>query len=523
MLMTLWLTLSDRPARRSLLRRRPAFRRPRLEALEDRCLLTSYSITDIGAIVPIYGGPAYAGSGINNASIVQVVGQSAAGPGAYVWDSVHGMQQIGTVHNEARSLAFSINNAGQVVGNSWTTTEKYDRKIGFYNYKTTENGFLWSSSAGMKDLGSNVSPVGINNSGEIAGDTGSPQVASLWNGKNWTQLGILPGGNSSLASGINDFGQVVGWSNPNGIESAFLWTPSNPNGTTGSMIDLGTGYAAAINGKGQITGQAVATNGNAFLWTPSSPNGTSGTMIALGTLDPSANGGNASSWGVALNRSGVVVGASNPSGATSESQTHAVIWQQGTNGGYTLTDLNTVIASGAGWTLRWADAINDSGDIVVEATNSSFSGWYALLLTPSTTAAALAAATISTSTQSTGVIPATSTASPQVPSGSNTPLASPLPGGSSFDPAAVLASLGSVPPAAAPAGAPSPARPASPAPPPVLSPVRALPPADPADSFGPGSVSPAAARAAADQPFADLGAEPAAALFGEDLALALPR
>src|SRR5689334_15312317 len=94
--------------------RRTVAHRLCLETLEDRCLLSSYSITDIGAIVPIYGGPNYAGSGINNASSAQGVGQSAAGPGAYIWDSIHGMQQIGTLHNEARSLAFSINNAGQV-------------------------------------------------------------------------------------------------------------------------------------------------------------------------------------------------------------------------------------------------------------------------------------------------------------------------------------------------------------------------------------------------------------------------
>jgi hypothetical protein len=38
MLMTLWLTLSDKSVRRALPRRRPAFRRPVLEALEDRAL-----------------------------------------------------------------------------------------------------------------------------------------------------------------------------------------------------------------------------------------------------------------------------------------------------------------------------------------------------------------------------------------------------------------------------------------------------------------------------------------------------
>jgi hypothetical protein len=85
----LWLALSHQPPRKAPPRRRPAFRRPRLEALEDRCLLSSYSITELGAIASL---PAYGGSGIHNAAVVQVVGQSAAGPGASVRDSTHGVQ-----------------------------------------------------------------------------------------------------------------------------------------------------------------------------------------------------------------------------------------------------------------------------------------------------------------------------------------------------------------------------------------------------------------------------------------------
>jgi hypothetical protein len=121
-------------------------------------------------------------------------------------------------------------------------------------------------------------------------------------------------------------------------------------------------------------------------------------MMDLGTLDPKANGGLGQSWGLAINSSGVVVGQSNPTGATSEYQTDAVVWQPGTNGSYALSDLNSLIPSGTGWTLWRADAINGNGQIVVEATNSSLSGWYALLLTPSTTTTALASSATSAQT-----------------------------------------------------------------------------------------------------------------------------
>jgi probable HAF family extracellular repeat protein len=210
---------------------------------------------------------------------------------------------------------------------------------------------------------------------------------------------------------MNDYGQVVGHSqivNPTeNLPHAFLWTPSSPNSTSGSMIDLGTfmspgdSSAVAINSQGWVTGNAgvplsqqigdVISVDHAFLWKPTSVNGTTGTMIDLGTLDPNADGGLGQSEGLAINRSGVVVGQSNPTGATSQNQNDAVIWQPASNGSYILSDLNSLIPSGSGWTLLRADAINDSGQIVVEATNSSLSGQYALLLTPSTATAAVLA------------------------------------------------------------------------------------------------------------------------------------
>jgi probable HAF family extracellular repeat protein len=423
-LFCLWLALSGKAPQRRAPRRRPALHqppfRPRLEDLEGRCLPSSYSITPIGAIysgqgtLPGVMGPV---SGINNASVVQVAGE-AANDHAYLWDSVHGMQDLGTLNlgtggehtiSYSYSSAIDVNNAGQVVGRSETITQstKYDKKIGGYPSTSTQAGFRWTSSSGMTSLANNTGPAAINSSGEIAGNAGSPAEASLFTGNTVVPLGILPGATFSVAFGMNDDGQVVGYSqivnNRENLPHAFLWTPSSPNSSSGSMIDLGEfmspgdSSAVAINGQGWVTGNSsvplsqpigdVIGVGHAFLWKPTSTNGTSGTMIDLGTLDPNADGGLGQSQGLAINRSGVVVGQSNPTGATSQNQTDAVIWQPGSTGSYTLSDLNSLIPSGTGWTLWRADAINDSGQIVAEATNSSLSGWYALLLTPSTPAA----------------------------------------------------------------------------------------------------------------------------------------
>src|SRR5690242_8436118 len=65
-----------------------------------------------------------------------------------------------------------------------------------------------------------------------------------------TDLGSL--GGATHTTGINSRGQVTGYS---AIVSkspihAFLWTPSAPNGTLGSMLDIGTPIGTSSEGRG---------------------------------------------------------------------------------------------------------------------------------------------------------------------------------------------------------------------------------------------------------------------------------
>src|SRR3989337_1465657 len=119
-------------------------------------------------------------------------------------------------------------------------------------------------------------------------------------------LGTL-GGTYSVASGLNNKGQVVGWSNIVGdqYDHAFLWE-------SGIMIDLGTlggksSYAGAINDSGIIAGQAEISPNTmrAFRYAD-------GSMQNLGTL-----GGNSSN-GQDINNSGVITG-----GAGTPAYSHA--------------------------------------------------------------------------------------------------------------------------------------------------------------------------------------------------------
>jgi len=265
--------------------------------------------------------------------------------------------EIGVLKGDNESSGFWLNSAGQVVGCSDTATP--------YGYPCTgltagQHAFLWSKSAGMKDLGTmsggTISgATGINDAGEVVGCSnvkGKPAsdfFAFLWTPTGgMTNLGTLSGGNSSCAFQINSAGVIAGDSFiSNGYVNAVSWT-NNKIRNLGALPKSIFTAAFDINDNNQIVGQTTFTNGpplqsHAFEWS-----------AALGMKDLGTLAGGTTSMAYAINSSGVMVGQSNAGGFPNA--WHAVMW----NTARKIQDLGTL----SGGTYSVAFGINDSDEVV---------------------------------------------------------------------------------------------------------------------------------------------------------------
>ena len=208
----------------------------------------------------------------------------------------------------------AINNNGHIVGVAYSGA----------NNSFPYHAFLYSNGS-IQDLqtlgGTNSAATGINQSGQIVGysdlpDSGGnpgPTQAFLYDGAGMQSLGSLVAGGTSHGSGINNFGQAVGDSLAAGVsnniptKNVFLFSGGTMH-DLGNLDSPGTRATAPwdINDTGQIAGTYfLADNRNhAFIYA-------SGVLQDLGTL------GGSNSNAVAINNGGQATGSADLGGGIS--------------------------------------------------------------------------------------------------------------------------------------------------------------------------------------------------------------
>lgn len=252
-------------------------------------------------------------------------------------------------------------------------------------------GALWNGA--MTPLptlgGNNAMALGLNNPGQVIGvaenrthDPGcpSPQVLDfeplVW-GPNQGEvqaLPTLPGDTVGFALGINDVGQIAGSSGTcaNTVVTAvgLFVGPHAVLWENGSVRDLGNlggkmmGKAGAINNRGEVAGFSDLPDGtvHSFLWTKSA-----------GMQDLGALGGDVLGDPAGINNSTQVVGGS----CDSSGNCRAFLWQDNV-----LSDLNSLIPADSPLYLAYALGINDAGEIVGFAVETSTGDVHGYLATP---------------------------------------------------------------------------------------------------------------------------------------------
>ncbi|MGI4791349.1 MAG: DUF3466 family protein, partial [Janthinobacterium lividum] len=366
--------------------------------------LPRYSITDVGTLPGDIESDAI---GLNDKG--EVVGESiathiddgqAVGHG-FVWKAGL-MYDLGVTHGYQTSTAFRINKNDQIAG----TVENNGQPV---TIKTISRACWWHSGAihvlPLGPLAVWDMAVGINDHCAIIGTLSLPMTrmmpvmhAALWRNGRLRDLGILPGFPSASAVAINAQEDIVCNSERfENVESqvrllsrAYLWQ-------NGKKTDLGllpgcnSSRANKINDAGEIIGQCSAETfarpigpQRAFVWqnhhmvelnglegsVSSSPFGINdlGDIVGIGSLPTP---------GVGFDMQSATDFPSPDDGSTNLDAltTTAVLWRTGR-----AYDLNSLIPADSGWHLTSANAVNNRGQIVGQGVQDGKKRGY--LLTP---------------------------------------------------------------------------------------------------------------------------------------------
>ena len=338
--------------RRGQKARRKEERSLKLETLEDRTLLSTYTIYELSP----EGGRRSYGYAISNTGHTtgesQILGNRFLK--ASLWDGATPPDRYwtGVIGDNKFSIGKGINSTNVVAGAS-----NYQTNPSFYH------AFKYDGT--MTDLGAlsgNSYGEGINDSGHVVGYSNyTGGAADKYHAVRWdgTQDDIHPvswGGDFSVAYDINNSGVVAGAANGSSFMSyphPFVYNPGSGVYTPIPFIPEHEdgGETFAVNNNGHAVGGTYFVGGihqqkiwRAFYWNGS-------TTTDLGDL------GLGGKWaqGLDINDNGVAVGIANTT--FGDSERHAWVW----TGSGTIQDLNSLVTNGTGWVLNSADGINNNG------------------------------------------------------------------------------------------------------------------------------------------------------------------
>lgn len=371
--------------------------------------IAKYQVTDLGATV---GSPFSQATYVSDNNLISGVVVEADGA-QHAFLFVHGspLDISSPGLGGPNSGAFGVNDRGQVDGIA-ESSETDPNNENFCAYFTAFKclPFRWQEGviSPLPLLGGNNGTVSIiNRRGEIAGaaETGTPDPSCpasvavngtgpqlldyapvIWGARAGAvrRLPVLPGDTVGMALWINDKGQTVGFSSTcaTGLLPPFaagahavMWesdgTPhdlGNLGGTFNPNVLAVGNIAFAINDRDQVTGVSAlpgSQTAHGFFWT------THTGMVDLGTLP-----GDSTSAGLGINNRGDVVGSS-IDGDVATGNPRAVLWHDGV-----ITDLNTLVPTDSSLFLLTAFDINDAGEIVGFAFDTSTAEIHAFAASP---------------------------------------------------------------------------------------------------------------------------------------------
>jgi probable HAF family extracellular repeat protein len=351
------------------------------QSSHQKVRFSRYTVIDLGTL----GGAASSAFGINNRGHVSAQGNLLGNANEHGFLFRYGTKvDLGTLGGPGlNSTVGTVNDRDEV--SMFAETNRVDpfqeNFCGFFTVNACV-GAVWKHGVviPLPTLGgNNALAVGVNNRGEVVGwsengnqDASCPAPQKFdFEAVTWGLDGLihelppLKGDTVGFALGLNNRGDVAGGSGTCANTPLFpliagphavLWENGIPH-NLGNLGGTLSATAAAVNDRREVAGGSyVSGDQNVHSFFWTDDKG----IQDMGTVAPDV-----ASFATAINEAGQVVGAScdaNPNTAQTPPNCRAYLWEEGT-----MVDLNSLVPSDSPLYMLFAYQINGTGEIVGQA------------------------------------------------------------------------------------------------------------------------------------------------------------